>query len=382
MVLGFQAQGCLVLRLGRLRCGQMVGEFGMDGDQPGAGGTWMTSAGSDPDPDDASSLRYWDAQTWTAQRAPRPTAPPPLKKWWGVIVLVALLLALVAVGAAAGRDSGDSNSPATVPEASATVLPAGSPVATLPAVAPVTMLPAGSPVATLPAVTPVATVVAVPAPTSPPSPVTLAACVQVSELSPNLGSRGEVARYQQTLKNLGFDPGVVDGRFGPNTFAAGLAESSANGTGGLGVEFFPDDSAILEAAIVRLGISCNPSATPPPSTSPPSTSPPSTSPPATSPTLALNAFVTMQANPAEDVQFFDLVVGDRLIVGLFADRNGPADPFIRLLDPSGFEIAFDDDSGGGLDAQIDVVVSQSGSFTLFYSSLGASGRGQLQSLIN
>ena len=207
--------------------------------------------------------------------------------------------------------------------------------------------------------------------------MTLAACVQVSELSPNLGSRGEVARYQQTLKNLGFDPGVVDGRFGPNTFAAGLAESSANGTGGLGVEFFPDDSAILEAAIVRLGISCNP-----PSTSPPSTSPPSTSPPATSPTLALNAFVTMQANPAEDVQFFDLVVGDRLIVGLFADRNGPADPFIRLLDPSGFEIAFDDDSGGGLDAQIDVVVSQSGSFTLFYSSLGASGRGQLQSFIN
>ena len=29
------------------------------------------------DPDDSTSLRYWDGRQWTDQRIPRPSPPPP-----------------------------------------------------------------------------------------------------------------------------------------------------------------------------------------------------------------------------------------------------------------------------------------------------------------
>lgn len=76
-------------------------------------------------------------------------------------------------------------------------------------------------------------------------------------------SRAGAALHQQTSKNLGFDPVEVDGFPGPNTVAAGLEEISANSPNTMfGVESLPDDSAILEPAIVRLGISCSTPAPP------------------------------------------------------------------------------------------------------------------------
>jgi hypothetical protein len=97
-----------------------------------------------------------------------------------------------------------------------------------------------------------------------------------------------------------------------------------------------------------------------------------------------NSFVTMREFPDEDPYFFDLVAGDRVVVTLDADPSAGADPFIRLVDPSGTEIDFDDDDGGGLNSLIDTVVSQSGTFTVFYQSVGSTGPGpgQITVLIN
>jgi hypothetical protein len=55
-----------------------------------------------------------------------------------------------------------------------------------------------------------------------------------------------------------------------------------------------------------------------------------------------------------------------------ADGRGGtlADPFIALLDPRGAEVASDDDSGTGLDAELVFTPTRSGSYTLQVSSYG------------
>lgn len=74
------------------------------------------------------------------------------------------------------------------------------------------------------------------------------------------GRRDEIALYQQTLKDLGYDPGDVDGYFGPKSFDAAFEEIVANGNidgpQGLFQEAFLDDGAVLLPAFDRLGISC------------------------------------------------------------------------------------------------------------------------------
>ena len=74
------------------------------------------------------------------------------------------------------------------------------------------------------------------------------------------GRRDEVALYQQTLKDLGYDPGDVDGYFGPESFDAAFEEIVANGNidgpEGIFQEAFLDDGAVLLPAFDRLGISC------------------------------------------------------------------------------------------------------------------------------
>ena len=56
-----------------------------------------TPAGWRPDPEDATSLRYWDGTAWTDQRAPNPqhqtyvgtTAPPSRSLTnWGIALMV------------------------------------------------------------------------------------------------------------------------------------------------------------------------------------------------------------------------------------------------------------------------------------------------------
>jgi hypothetical protein len=74
------------------------------------------------------------------------------------------------------------------------------------------------------------------------------------------GRRDEIALYQQTLKDLGYDPGDVDGYFGPKSFNAAFEEIVANGNidgpEGIFQEAFLDDGAVLLPAFDRLGISC------------------------------------------------------------------------------------------------------------------------------
>jgi peptidoglycan hydrolase-like protein with peptidoglycan-binding domain len=109
------------------------------------------------------------------------------------------------------------------------------------------------PVTAVPAATPT-TVGAAPAPQPTAAPLVIAPCVTAAIDESTTGRRGEVALYQQTLKNLGYDPGGVDGFFGPKTTDAAFAEIGDNGSLG---EIFPDPPvAILFSAFQRLGIAC------------------------------------------------------------------------------------------------------------------------------
>jgi len=74
------------------------------------------------------------------------------------------------------------------------------------------------------------------------------------------GPEPQVVLYQQTLEALGYDPGEIDGYFGPNTLDAATQEITDNGrfatADGMFWEMFPDDGAILMPAFERLGIAC------------------------------------------------------------------------------------------------------------------------------
>jgi hypothetical protein len=125
----------------------------------------------------------------------------------------------------------------------------GSALPTATTVPAVTVVPA-APAA--PAATAATALPATPAPTA--APLVIAPCVTAAIDESTTGRRGEVALYQQTLKNLGYDPGGVDGFFGPKTTDAAFAEIGDNGSLG---EIFPDPPvAILFSAFQRLGIAC------------------------------------------------------------------------------------------------------------------------------
>nr|AGC71330.1 hypothetical protein [uncultured bacterium A1Q1_fos_515] len=66
--------------------------------------------------------------------------------------------------------------------------------------------------------------------------------------------RAEVALYQYTLRNLGYDPGAIDGYFGPMTIEAGANEIMDHTTDNAGL--FIDEGVIARDAFVRLGIAC------------------------------------------------------------------------------------------------------------------------------
>lgn len=89
----------------------------------------------------------------------------------------------------------------------------------------------------------------------------LAACVDGELSFFTDGRRGEIALYQQTLANLGYNPGEIDGFFGQNTYNAASQEILDNGDvagpEGVFAELFPDDGAVLPAAFERLGIGCS-----------------------------------------------------------------------------------------------------------------------------
>lgn len=123
-----------------------------------------------------------------------------------------------------------------------------------------TIAPSATPETTVAAATPT-TVVATPAATAPPTTeLALAPCVNGEIASSTTGRRGEIALYQTTLKDLGFDPGDIDGFFGPNTAQAAsdevFANGNINGPDGMFAEIFPDDGAFLPAVFERLGIAC------------------------------------------------------------------------------------------------------------------------------
>lgn len=202
---------------------------------------------------------------------------------------LALALALAATTAACGSDEGTSGSspadtatsapaaeataapeaPATVPEAGATTAvtlpPTTVPATTLPtSTAPVTLAPTTAPPDTAtPTTAPPTTA---PPTTAPPAPVTTAAPIVIGGLTlatciaseyfgfDAVEPRPEVALYQYTLRGLGYDPGAIDGYFGPRTLEAGANEIIDHTTDNAGL--FIDEGVIARDAFVRLGIAC------------------------------------------------------------------------------------------------------------------------------
>ena len=194
-----------------------------------------------------------------------------------ILVLLVPSLLLAACSSTSESESADT-SPSSVAESTTTV---GDPTTTAAPTtnSPTTVTPTTGDVETTTTAAPTtappptsapapATTAAAPAPTPSPAPASAppsgeypsADCVEdeLSFFTP--GPSGEVALYQRTLRDLGYDPGAVDGYFGQNTLDASMQEIMDNGVAvdgqGNFVETFPDDGAILPPAFDRLGISC------------------------------------------------------------------------------------------------------------------------------
>ena len=74
------------------------------------------------------------------------------------------------------------------------------------------------------------------------------------------GRQDEIALFQQTLTDLGYDPGAIDGYFGPNTWTAASEQMfDSVGPAGLAVDVLDDSQEVLSPFFQRLGIVCPPS---------------------------------------------------------------------------------------------------------------------------
>lgn len=176
------------------------------------------------------------------------------------------------------------------------------------------------------------------------------------------GRRDEIARFQQTLKDLGYDPGEIDGYFGPNTWTA-ASEQMLDSVGpvGLAVDVLDDSQEVLSPFFQRLGIVC------PPSGYSDNEQP--------SPALALSVFNTARDHcndaaaalgadapfdggpddPTVDAQPFDQVAD-----GVFELFDG--DDRLLLVDVTNFRVTGPDGAYGGLPSPYYESCSFSGSF--------------------
>lgn len=73
----------------------------------------------------------------------------------------------------------------------------------------------------------------------------------------------------------------------------------------------------------------------------------------------------VEDNSYIDTYSFEGRAGQRIVVRMSSPE---LDSYLLLLDPNGNSIAQDDDSGGNLDAQIDVVLPVNGTYTLYANS--------------
>ncbi|MBE9042672.1 DVUA0089 family protein [Oscillatoriales cyanobacterium LEGE 11467] len=82
-------------------------------------------------------------------------------------------------------------------------------------------------------------------------------------------------------------------------------------------------------------------------------------------TLDLGDNVLPMDNSFFDTYTFEGSAGDRISIEM---QSGEIDPYLILLAPGGRELAQDDDSGGGTNAQIVVQLPESGTYTLIANS--------------
>jgi predicted Zn finger-like uncharacterized protein len=81
-------------------------------------------------------------------------------------------------------------------------------------------------------------------------------------------------------------------------------------------------------------------------------------------TLTVKDPVGSKGKPAKSYKV-KLEQGKNYVIDMKAEKKGLGqDPYLVLLDPQGKEVAHDDDSGGGLDAQIRYAPTMNGEFTI------------------
>ena len=93
-------------------------------------------------------------------------------------------------------------------------------------------------------------------------------------------------------------------------------------------------------------------------------------------TAAFDRAIPFSLSPDESALYFELPVqiGDSLT--LTVDSNGRLDTLLQVLTPKGYEFAFDDDSGGGFDAEIsDLIFDRSGTYILAISTFDDTATG-------
>ncbi len=173
----------------------------------------------------------------------------------GGLLIGGLLLALL--GGCASDSSGSTSASGDAPTTVAEVQPQTTQADTSSS-RPTTAAPTAA--APLTTAAPTAPTTAAPTTAAPTELLVPARCVTEEINVSTLGRRDEIALYQQTLKDLGYDPGDVDGYFGQKSFDAAFEEIVANGNidgpEGIFQEAFLDDGAVLLPAFDRLGISC------------------------------------------------------------------------------------------------------------------------------
>ena len=77
-------------------------------------------------------------------------------------------------------------------------------------------------------------------------------------------------------------------------------------------------------------------------------------------------------NSFYDAWTFQGVAGQTVVITM---RSTAVDSFLFLLDPNGFEIESNDDSGGGNDARMSVEIDTSGTYTIYANSFDAGETG-------
>ena len=76
-----------------------------------------------------------------------------------------------------------------------------------------------------------------------------------------------------------------------------------------------------------------------------------------------------------------LAEGKTYVIDMTSPDQKALDPYLRLQDAAGKQLAFDDDSGGGLNARITFRAPATGTYRIVATSFANAGRGEFTLMV-